>query len=299
LPAWLRSALERTLGEDGAMAFSAAGLAAPPLGLRVRRAEERDARMGALALAVPHATFEPGKVSPLAILARGGGRSETWPGYEDAWSVQEEGSQVVALAVGAHSGDVVLDACAGRGNKSTLLARAVLRAGALDVADLHTNKLARLEQQLAAAGLPLRKAHAVDWSVGVGDVEALYDRALVDAPCSGVGTLRRRPDLALRREPEDLARLASLQAAIVARVASRVRAGGRLVYAVCSVLREEGEAVVDAVLGSGAHLVLAPFDADVAKGLAGDAPTLRLLPHVHGTDGYFIASFRRREGAAP
>jgi len=121
----------------------------------------------------------------------------------------------------------------------------------------------------------------------------LYDRALVDAPCSGVGTLRRRPDLALRREPEDLARLAALQAAIVLRVASCVRPGGRLVYAVCSVLREEGEAVVEAVLAAGTGLTLAPFDGPAARALAGEQTTLRLLPDVHGTDGYFLASFLR------
>lgn len=116
----------------------------------------------------------------------------------------------------------------------------------------------------------------------------------MDAPCSGVGTLRRRPDLALRRDPEDLGRLAALQAAIVRAVATRVRPGGRLVYAVCSVLREEGEEVVAAVLASDAGLDPAPFDAAAARALSGDEPTLRLLPHVHGTDGYFLASFVRR-----
>jgi 16S rRNA (cytosine967-C5)-methyltransferase len=115
----------------------------------------------------------------------------------------------------------------------------------------------------------------------------------VDAPCSGVGTLRRRPDLALRREPADLARLAALQAAIALRVATRLKPGGRLVYAVCSVLAEEGERVVEEVLAGDAAMRLAPFDGEAARALAGDAPTLRLLPHVHGTDGYFLASFVR------
>jgi 16S rRNA (cytosine967-C5)-methyltransferase len=293
LPAWLRSSLARSLGDDGARAFVAAGIETPPVGLRVRREDERDARLLELAAAVPSATFEPGKASPLAILARGGGKSEAWPGSDETWSIQEEGSQVVALAVGARPGDVVLDACAGRGNKSALLARMVQPGGALDAADLHPNKLARLERQLAVAAAPLRRTYAVDWSVGSGDVDGAYDRALVDAPCSGVGTLRRRPDLALRREPDDLARLAALQAAIVLRVASLVRPGGRLVYAVCSVLREEGEAVVDAVLAGGSGLTLAPFDGAAIRGLAGEQATLRLLPNVHGTDGYFLASFTR------
>ena len=142
----------------------------------------------------------------------------------------------------------------GRGNKAAILAQAVEPGGAVDAADLHPQKLARLERQLAQRGLPLRRTYALDWSVGAGDVPPGYDRALVDAPCSGVGTLRRRPDLALRRDPEDLGRLAALQAAIVRAVATRVRPGGRLVYAVCSVLREEGEEVVAAVLASDAGL---------------------------------------------
>jgi 16S rRNA (cytosine967-C5)-methyltransferase len=292
LPPWLQSALARTLGDAGAKAFSAAGIATPPLGLRVRREEERDACLAALTASVPHATFEKGRVSPLAILARGGGKSDGWPGSDGDWSIQEEGSQLVALAVGAQPGDVILDACAGRGNKSALLARLVQPGGALDAADLHPNKLARLEQQLASAGVPLRATHAVDWSVGTGEVVAVYDRALVDAPCSGVGTLRRRPDLALRREPEDLARLATLQASIVLRVASLLRPGGRLVYAVCSVLREEGEAVVEAVLLAGG-LTPVPFESAAVRALAGEQTTLRLLPDVHGTDGYFLASFQR------
>ena len=297
-PQWLRSALVRSLGDEAAKAFSAAGIEPPPLGLRVAREEDRAEVMASLASALPNATFEAGKVSPLAILARGGGKSEAWPGSDATWSVQEEGSQLVALAVGAKPGDVVLDACAGRGNKSALLARVVMPGGAVDAADLYPAKLDRLEKQLAQGGLPLRKTFAVDWSVGVGDVGSAYDRILVDAPCSGVGTLRRRPDLALRREPEDLARLASLQAAIVLRAATCLRPGGRLIYAVCSVLREEAEDVVKAVLAGGAHLALVPFDGPVARALAGDETTLRLLPHIHGTDGYFLASFERLHDGA-
>ena len=294
IPEWLRTALGRTLGDEGARAFCAAGLVPPPLGLRVERAEERERWLGDLRAAVPHATFELGKASPLAILAWGGGRAELWPGADRGWSVQEEGSQVVALAVGARPGDIVLDACAGRGNKASLLSLAVGAGGAVDAADLHPSKLERLTRQLARGGKPLRSTFAVDWSVGSGDVASLYDRALVDAPCSGTGTIRRRPDLVLRREPEDLARLGSLQAAIVKQVATHVKLGGRLVYAVCSVLREEAEDVVEAVLAGETGLSLAPFDSPEVHALSGDASTLRLLPDREGTDGYFVASFVRR-----
>ena len=301
VPEWLRGALIRSLGPEEAAAFCSAGVEPPPLGLRVERAEDREPWLARLTEAVPQASFARGLVSPLAILARGGGRSDGWPGSGGdtaaGWSVQEEGSQLVALALGVKPGDEVLDACAGRGNKSSLLAALVGPGGALDAADIHPNKLSRLERQLEQAKRPLRSTYAVDWAVGVGEVEREYDRILVDAPCSGVGTLRRRPDLALRREPTDLARLAGLQAAIVERTASLLRPGGRLLYAVCSVLAEEGPEVVARVLASaGCCLEAAPFDGAAASALAGEATTLRLLPSVHGTDGYFLASFRKGGG---
>src|SRR5262249_9142381 len=119
--------------------------------------------------------------------------------------------------------------------------------------------------------------------------------------CSGTGTLRRRPEIARRRTAEDVARLAALQAAILRNAAACVHSGGRVVYAVCSVLREEAEAVVDAAAATGAtdgaELLPVPFDAPAVRRLFGDVTAFRLLPHVHGTDGYFAASFEvRRPG---
>jgi 16S rRNA (cytosine967-C5)-methyltransferase len=256
----------------------------PPIGIRVEHAEARDMWLERLRAAAPAATFELGEVSPHALRVHGAGDVRALPGFaEGAWSMQEEGSQLVALAVGARPGDRVLDACAGRGNKSAVLARAVGR-----------DKLERLARELGRLGLAPRATFAVDWAVGAGDCDGLYDRVLVDAPCSGIGTARRRPELVMRRVHEDLAKLASLQKSILLGVSERVRPGGRLVYAVCSVLREEAEEVVDAVLAAAPSLELAPFDGGPARALAKDEPTLRLLPHVHATDGYFLASFRKK-----
>lgn len=293
----LRDAIVRSIGQDAALSLlgSFAGWS-PPLGLRIEERAERDAWMARLRDARPHATFEPGKVSPHAVLAHGAGRVADLPGYEDgAWTPQEEGSQVVALSLGARAGDVVLDACAGRGNKSGLLARAVSPAGAVDVADVHPKKLDRLTRELERIQQHPRHAFAVDWSRGHGDAnEGSYDRVLVDAPCSGTGTIRRRPELGLRRSGEDVRELARLQAAILSRAATLVRPGGRVVYAVCSILREEAEEV----LAMTPSLTPAPFDSDVAIAIAGESPTFRLLPHEHGTDGYFVASLVRSQSTS-
>jgi 16S rRNA (cytosine967-C5)-methyltransferase len=295
-PAWLAEALERALGPDGKRAFLASGADAPAIALRVEHAGERDAWVERLRAAAPGASFEAGRVSPLAILARGAGKPQELPGWSDgAWSVQEEGSQLAALAVGARPGERVLDACAGRGNKSAVLARAVMPDGALDAADVSPSKLERLTEELGRLGLRPRATHAVDWSAGAGDVTDAYDRVLVDAPCTGVGTMRRRPEIALRRAAADLQALARTQTAIMARAAERVRpGGGSLVYVVCSVLREECEDVVDAVLRARPDLAHAAFDAPEPRAVVGDATSFRLLPHVHATDGYFVARFVRR-----
>ena len=295
-PEWLRAALSGALGEEGAKAFLRPSGSVPPIGIRVEHAESRDAWLERLRVAAPAATFELGEVSPHAILVHGAGDVRTLGGFaEGAWSLQEEGSQLVALAVGARPGDHVLDACAGRGNKAAVLARAVGRQGAVDAADVHPDKLDRLGLELRRLGHAPRATFAVDWSVGAGECDAFYDRVLVDAPCSGIGTARRRPELVMRRAHEDLAKLASLQTAILLGASERVAPGGRLVYAVCSVLREEAEDVVSRVLAAAPRLALAPFDGAPARALAKDEATLRLLPHVHATDGYFLASFRKKE----
>lgn len=287
----LAAAIVRAVGEEGALRLLTSE-ESPPLGLRVADETARDAWIARLREARPEASVEPGRVSPLAIVLRGAGRLSDLPGFDEgAWTSQEEGSQVVALSLGARVGETVLDACAGRGNKTGLLARAVGGAGAVDAADLHPAKLERLAAELARIGLGVRETIAVDWSLGTGGATGPYDRILVDAPCSGTGTIRRRPELLIRRTAADLPALAELQRAILARVAGLVRPGGRVVYAVCSVLREEAEEVVRDAEKVG--LAPAPFDAPIAAALAADASSFRLLPHEHGTDGYFVASFVR------
>ena len=290
----LARALVSAVGQAGALSLLAPE-ESPALGLRVEDASTRPHWIAQLREARPEASIEPGRASPLAIVARGAGRLGDLPGREEgAWTSQEEGSQVIALALGARPGESVLDACAGRGNKTGLLARAVLGdgSGGVDAADLHPAKLERLAIELDRIGLRPRSTFAVDWAAGVGKVAGPYDRVLVDAPCSGVGTVRRRPELLIRRTAADLAELATLQRAILARAATLVRPGGRLVYAVCSVLREEAEDVIAEPEKLG--LAPAPFDAAIAAVVASPGATsFRLLPHEHGTDGYFAASFVR------
>jgi 16S rRNA (cytosine967-C5)-methyltransferase len=282
-PAWLAEKLERALGADETDALFGAGV---PLGRVWGRAVGGHAEPAWFGAAERHAAL------PSALLLPSGD-PEKLAGYaEGAFVVQEPGAQLVALALGAKPGERVLDACAGRGQKTTLLLEAVAPNGEVWAADAHPKKLEALARECTRLGLPAARTAAVDWTLGIGDVPDGFDRVLVDAPCTGTGTLRRRPEIAARLTPEDPARLAELQTAILRSAATRARPGGRVVYAVCSVLEEEAEGVVARV---GDLLAPAPFDAPALQALvpAGEH-TVRLTPRRHETDGYFVASFVRR-----
>lgn len=284
LPSWLREALAEAVGSErvGPLVSGAA-----PVCLCLRAGEPRDEWLARLAEAAPDAFWAPGALSPRAIVGHHTGDTTRLPGAGRAFIVQEEGAQAVALLLGAREGDAVLDACAGRGGKTLLLAESV-GEGAVDAADLHPKKLARLREQ--PGGAQIRDTFAVDWSRGSGGIARSYGRILVDAPCTGTGTLRRRPEIAQRLTAADVARLAEVQRAILAQTATLLKPGGRLVYAVCSVLRAECEEVVEAVTREGL-LEPCPFDADLE--VARERTALRLLPSDHGTDGFFAACFTR------
>jgi 16S rRNA (cytosine967-C5)-methyltransferase len=290
----LRDALVRSVGDAEADALVDTTLASS-VGLRVRWGDDRDAWVKRLADVAKDATIRAGRVSPLAIVVHGGRDPEKMASYAEGHvAIQEEGAQVVTLALGASRGETILDACAGRGNKSALLAELVGPDGAVDAADQHPQKLERLREELARLHASPRATFAVDWTVGPGDVPSSYDRVLVDAPCSGTGTIGRRPDLATRWRASVVSELREIQWKILLAAAERAKPGAAVLYAVCSVLREEGELVVERALAAAPWLEPAPFPGEPARTLAAGATALRLTPRAHGTDGYFLASFRRR-----
>lgn len=285
---WLLDELCRSVGREAALALLGASPSGARRGLCVRLTGR------AAPEALPWvASAEPGSVSPGALWLPPSGDLRELPGHaEGAFVVQEEGAQWAARALGARPGERVLDACAGHGQKSSLLAEQILPGGALWVNDVAQGKLARLRRELERLGLPAPSCHTVDLSAGVGDLPGDMDRVLVDAPCTGTGTLRRRPEIARRLTPEDPRRLAEQALALLLSAATRARPGGRVVFVVCSVLRSECEDVVER-----AREVLdpLPFDAPEAQQVAGAGQwQCRLLPSVHGTDGYFVASLAAR-----
>lgn len=280
VPAWLWQELERSVGPEQALLLLTGDAWT---GLRLRPGAPLPEWLE---------QQRQGRVSPLARLVRGEGDPRQKPGFtEGAFTVQEEGAQAIGLALGVRAGDKVLDACAGRGQKATLIAER-LGGGQLVACDLYPEKLQALEEDAARLGLRGIETRAVDWSVGQGGLPDDFERVLVDAPCSGTGTLRRRPEILRRLKAEDPARLAELAESILRSAASRARPGGTVLFAVCSVLEQECEAVVARVADL---LEPSPFDApELPSELVAGKTSLRLLPGVHGTDGYFMACFRRR-----
>jgi 16S rRNA (cytosine967-C5)-methyltransferase len=285
VPAWVHAALGDALGEARRAALLSPTSATPPLALRVRAGVAREDLAERLRAARPSAEIELGRVSPACLLAHRAGDPRALPGYaEGEFAVQEEGAQAIALACGVQEGEAVADLCAGHGGKTALLAEAAGARGDVVAIDLDARKLERIAPELARLGLGARKVdtQAIDLGVGTGGLPARFDRVLVDAPCTGLGTIQRRPELLLRVGPSDPARLADLQLAIVRNAARLVRAGGALVYAVCSPTLAEGPELARRVESELPQLERLN---DAALGIATDADgVLRIGPWLSGLD---------------
>lgn len=284
VPVWLRAALEETVGPARTLGLLGAGPAtgderawSPTPTMRLRAGQPAPAWLEGAS---------PGTLVPQAHRIRGAGDLRRKKEHElGQFVVQDEGSMFGALALGTRAGERVLDCCAGRGQKASLLAEQLGSNGTLWVTDKTERKLDALQREFQRLGLPQPTAKVVDWQHAQPDVPRDFDRVLVDAPCTGSGTLRRRPEIALRLTPEDVPRLATLAESILRNAANHVRPGGRVLFVVCSVLSREGEAVIERV-SDVLRPTLFDWDHPVLTGLT----HIRLLPDVHGTDGFFIAS---------
>ena len=306
LPEWLVKPLKAQLGDEfWALAESLQQPA--PLDLRVNTLHDKRADVqkelslaGIKAVATP---FSPwglridGKpaLTKVDAFARG------------AIEVQDEGSQLLALLLDAKRGEMVVDFCAGAGGKTLAIGATMRNTGRLYAFDTSAHRLDALKPRLARSKLsnvhPAAIAHERDERIK--RLAGKIDRVLVDAPCSGLGTLRRNPDLKWRQSPKSVEELTAKQTAILQSAARLVKSGGRLVYATCSVLPEENEAIA-AAFGAANPDFLPQDAADLLDGLKVDEATrlcaggddgrryLRLWPHRHATDGFFAAVWNRK-----
>lgn len=306
LPEWLVAPLKAQLG-DGFRAFSESLQQPAPLDLRVNTLTDKRPEVKA-------ELDKAGIASVVTPYSPWGLRIEGKPslGKLDAFTrgaleVQDEGSQLLALLLDAKRGEMVVDFCAGAGGKTLAIGATMRNTGRLYAFDTSAHRLDALKPRLARSKLsnvhPAAIAHERDDRIK--RLAGKIDRVLVDAPCSGLGTLRRNPDLKWRQSPESVAALTVKQAAILQSAARLLKSGGRLVYATCSVLPAENEAIAEAF--SAANPEFEPLDVvEVlralkvegveALGTGGETGVryLRLWPHRHATDGFFAAVWNRK-----
>ena len=283
MPDWLAATLVREAGDEAALLADALCLPGPVF-LRVNRARiPRDA-LAARLLAEGIET-RPTRLAPdgLEVLSPRPNLLALPAFREGLLEAQDEGSQLLGEAVGALPGESVLDLCAGAGGKTLQLAAAVAPSGTVHACDPDEARLDRLRTRAARAGATVR-VHGAE-----APPDLLADRVLVDAPCSELGALRRGPDLRFRIDPASFTNLPALQLGILERAARHVRPGGRLVYATCTLRREENEEVARAFEAGRADFTRR----DTLPGLSGGDGFLRLWPQRHGTDGFFAAAWTR------
>jgi 16S rRNA (cytosine967-C5)-methyltransferase len=243
---------------------------------------------------------QPGKLLARAWIVRGGSLSQTDALRQGRISIQDETSQLIPLLLGVSPGQSVLDVCSAPGGKTMLLAQATGPAGRVIATDLHMHRLRSMRTQLERCGAGNVTLVAVDGARAL-PFSRKFDRILVDAPCSGTGTLARHPEIRWRLRPDDLGKLHGEQAGLLRPALEALAPGGRLIYSTCSLEREENEDVVDEVLSGNARMRVAStasVAATAAPYLAAGVSTgsffergrfFSTFPPTHQADGFFAA----------
>lgn len=299
-PQWLHRKFSARYGKECAALLSALNERAP-VTLRANTLKTTPQKLTA-EFGKSGIEFAPGRFCPNAVTLPAAVPFHKLPGYHEGWfEAQDEGSQLAGLVVDAKPGMQVADLCAGAGGKALELAAEMANKGQIFAFDVDRRRLEELHRRAQRAGV--RNVQAARLPAGKGRAEALaplagkMDRVAVDAPCSGTGVLRRSPELRFRLNREWLAGHVERQSRLLAEAAALVRPGGRMAYVTCSLLPKENERQVEGFLAAHKGWKLVDVRGILAaKGLrevpetAAEIPeTLLLLPHRHGTDGFFTA----------
>ena len=293
LPRWLAKLWREQLGVAETRALATALNQRAPLTVRANLLKSSRDELLAI-LRTEGSRIEPTRFSPWGVTFTGRTNVFALRAFKAGlFEVQDEGSQLVALACEARPGQVVVDACAGAGGKALALASEMHNKGRLVACDRDGRRLDELRPRARRAGVHNWEARSVPESsdARIADLRGSADVVLVDAPCSGLGALRRNPDARWRLEVDEVDSFPPRQREILERYAQLVKVAGRLVYATCSINRGENEEVRASFLS--AHPEFEPTQVlPEATGLGAGAE-VQLLPHRHGSDGFYIAAMRR------
>jgi 16S rRNA (cytosine967-C5)-methyltransferase len=307
-PTWLVERWLRNLGEANTLALLAANNRAPSLSCAFHDPAQHDEVLAALKRA--GLRIEPGQLLNSALAVRGGSPARTESFRQGSISIQDEASQAIPLLLGVQLRDTVLDLCAAPGGKTPPLVRAAGSKGTVVATDRHAHRLRAMRNQFSRLGLDSVQIVELDAARDL-PFRRQFDRVLVDAPCSGTGTLARHPEIRWRLRPEQLSEFHRLQVAILASAIKQLAPGGRIVYSTCSMEPEENEEVVSDVLSS-VPFIKPPARDEVAKSLNPhlvpglDAQSLidansqfRTSPAAQRTDGFFAAVLENTGATRP
>ncbi len=293
-PIWLIERWVKALGVEETEAFARANNDPAPVAFRVvkKRADETEVcdqlrRAGAI--------LTPSRITNGAWRVTGGGILLAELAAQGVVYIQDEASQLVAAALGAERGDRVLDLCAAPGSKTTQIADAAQDAAMVVAADIHLHRLRSVTQTAEVQSLNGVNCVVLDGTRQLPFKKGVFDRVLVDAPCSGTGTLRRNPEIRWRISPEAFQDLSRRQYQLILEASEFVKPGGRLVYSTCSIESDENESVARLFLENRKDFSPAVLQAD--ESLMTGPGEARTWPHRQDVDGFFISAFRRNDGA--
>lgn len=292
-PDWMVKRFIALFGETEAEELLAADNQRPELNLRVNTLAANRGQLLEL-WAKKGIQARPGKFSPFALILESRQFPAALPGYQEGWfAVQDEASQAVVMMLAPKPGELILDACSAPGTKSLMIFQLMEKAGRLVSADLSERKLRLLAKEASRLGLQGIEVLAQDLTLPLKSPEQ-FDKILLDAPCSGLGTLRRHPEIKWRRTPEDISQLAATQKALTKNLARLVRPGGVLVYATCTFTPEENQEVAASLVETGEFQIddPSPYLPEPARFLVKNN-ILQTLPHRHGTDGFTALRLRK------
>ena len=292
LPRWIVDELAAQLPAEELEAAATALAQPATLWLRVNPTRATRAEVAA-ELTAAGASAEPSPLAPQALAVRGLGEPSASPGFAAGrWTVQDVGAQLVGAVAAPAPGARVLDACAGVGGKTTHLAELAGAGATIEALDRAATKLGHL--RTTAGRLGLSGIRTTTGTLEQAAPAGSHDLVVLDAPCSGLGVIRRHPEAKARITAASVAQLAVVQATLLDHAAARVAPGGVLVYAVCTFTRAEGPDQLAAFLGRHADFVLEapPLPADIAAAVV-EGGAVRTWPHRHDADGFFIARLRR------
>jgi len=295
-PEWLVEKIVRIYGEEFAESFLDAGNGTPDTVVRANTLKvspeeliEKLKDEGVMAV--------PGKYAEEAVVLKGSASVGKLDAFKNGlFQVQDESSMLAAKVLNPVSGDYVLDACSAPGGKATHMAQLMENKGKIVACDIHEHKIKLIDESAARLGANIIESRLYDVSVPNAEFEGAFDKVLLDAPCTGLGIIRRKPDIKWARKAEDIEGIVALQRRLIRNVSKWVKPGGVMVYSTCTVLPEENECILNDFLMENQDFEADDIRVFVPDGLALKAKgcMLHLYPHTDGTNGFFISRIRRK-----